>query len=124
MIHPNFKPFLGRIIVEAMHEDVEEHMKKQLGIEGSRLTLPEEYKAKYSVPLTKGRILLKSENSFGPRFEKIFGTEFAEEGRNLKVGDIVYFLPNQTFNMDPEGKIHEIADEHIMGYIKAEEYSI
>lgn len=124
MIHPNFKPFLGRLIVEAMHEDVEEHMKKQLGIEGSKLALPEAYKAKYSVPLTMGKILKISKNSFGPRFERIYGTEHAEEGRSLKEGDVVYFLPNQTFNMDAEGKIHEIADEHIMGYIKAEEYSI
>lgn len=113
----NFKPFLGRLVVEIIEEDVEGYMKEKAGLSRDSL-ITVVMDSKLHVPTTKGRILIKSDNSFGERFEKWYGKDIAEEGRKLQPGDIVKFVENQSYALDPEEKYHIVSDEHILGYYK------
>lgn len=131
----DFIPFLGRIIVEAVEDDTQEYLKKTAGIakdsplanmvfaEGITDHHTGQFRAlskRGLVPLTKGKIVFKSATSFGEYFEKHYGKDNAEEGRKLKIGDIVSFIENQTYKLDPEGKYFLLNDEHIVGYTKVE----
>ena len=116
-----FEPFLGRLTVEALPDDTEEYLKEMYGVsKNSLLALPEDVLSD-RCPLSKGKIIKISQHSFGERFEKWYGKDIAEEGRSLKLGDTVYFIPNNTYSVDPKKKYHVISDEHIIGYIKVEE---
>lgn len=116
----DFTPFLGRLIVEALPDDIEEFTKEQYGLnKDSKIILSEAHITKYHVPLTRGIVRIISTNSFGERFSKWFGQDIADEGKNIEVGDIVVFQPTGSFTSDPLGKYHVIADEHVVGYIKA-----
>jgi len=125
-----YKPFLGRIVVEALEDDTEEYMKKRMGIsaDSTLSTLgftvtTEAYQAQYKCPLTRGRIIQISKNSFGERFAKWYGQDIADEGKKLKIGDIVTFIPNGSFCRDPEGKQHVVSDEQIVEYLVSEDES-
>lgn len=115
------KPFLGRIKVEVIKEDVEEYLKKQWGVseESKLIVSTAAYQDQHRVPWSKGKVLEIAPDAFGQRFENYYGKDGACEGRsNIKVGTIVYFVPMQTYKLDPQGKYHMINDEHIIGYSK------
>lgn len=117
---PKFEPFLGRLIIEALPDDTEDYLKEMYGVgKDSKLALPDSVLSD-KVPLSKGKIVAKSKHSFGERFEKWYGKDIAAEGRALGIGDIVYFVHNQSYSTDPEKKYHVISDEHIVGYTKVE----
>jgi len=115
----NYKPFLGRLLIEAIEDDVEAYLKEEYGIsKDSKLALPESYTDKYKCPVIKGKILEKSVHSFGEAFEKRYGKDMAEEGRALKPGDIVWFVHNQAYSLDRHNKYLQLNDEQILGYTK------
>lgn len=123
-MQPNFEPFMGRIIVEVVEDDVESYLKEMYGVtKDSKLALPEEVLAD-KVPITKGKILKISKNSFGSRFKEVFGPDMANEGSTLEEGDLIYFVRNQTMSIDPKRKYHIVNDEHIVGYIKKDKVEV
>lgn len=115
-----FTPFLGRLIVEGIQEDTDAYLKEMYGVsKNSILAMPDSVLAD-KVPLCKGKIVKLGIATFGDRFEKWYGSDIAQEARTLKEGDIVYFVPNQTYKLDVKGKYHIVSDEHVMGYVKEE----
>lgn len=106
------KPFLGRILMEAVDDDITAYMKEKAGIsKDSLLALPENYIASHSVPVKKGKIVDMASDAFGERFIKHYGSDVA----NIpKLGDIVMFIPGQSFRVDLDGKYHMIADEDVI----------
>jgi len=105
------KPFLGRLLIEAMDADVEEHLKKAVGLSSdSRLALPDSYKEQNSVPVKKGRVIDMAVDAFGDAFRNKYG----EVGKTPELGDVVYFIPGQSYKIDIEAKYHLISDEDIM----------
>lgn len=113
-----FKPFLGRLIVRSIKESVEDFLKEEWGVsKDSKIQIvTEEYKSKYRVPVTAGQIVSVSKNAFGEAFSRRYGKDIAEEGKTLKPGDLVYFIYNQAFNVDPKSEYLELNDEQILGY--------
>jgi|SRR6185437_10333885 len=113
---PTFKPFLGRIIVEAIGNDTEQYLRKELGMENSVLALPENVINQGRVPITRGVIISKGDVSFGDRFEKFYGKDAADEGRSLQKGDIIQFVANQSQQLAHKSPYYIVSDEHILGY--------
>lgn len=124
MSTPTISPFLGRIIVKAVYDDTETYLKELYGVsKDSLIQLPDEV-VQNRVPLTKGIIVKLGKGSFGDRFRKWYGEDIANEGKNLKLGDKVYFVENQTYSLDVDKTFFIISDEHIMGYEKVTETDI
>lgn len=116
-----FKPFLGRLVIKTIgtEQSVQNYLRKQAGLkEDSVLVLPETMSEKSRVPITTGEIVIIGDKSFGERFEKWYGKDCAEEGKTLKVGDIVQFVETQVNKLDLDGNYYEINDEQILGYIR------
>lgn len=109
-------PCNGRMILEVIKEDALEHKKKTLGMENSILVLPESLVENSYVPCKKGIILTMAPDAFGKRYVKNYG----DDGTHPEVGDVVMFIPNQSFKIDPEGRYHIIGDEHVIAYYKGE----
>ncbi len=106
--------FLGRIKIENLIEDVTAYKKELYGLsEDSLIELVETKNER--VPYKLGRIVQLAEDSFKGRYTKYYG-----EDRTYypKVGDIVLFVPNQNFRMDPSGKYSIISDEDIIAFYK------
>lgn len=113
------RPFLGRAILEAIVEDVEAYMKEKSGVSrDSVLALPDAYKTKYSIPLKKGKIIEMSPDFCGEKFRESCGSDTAYYKPAL--GDVLWFVPNETYALDIEKKYHLINDSDIVAYEKAE----
>lgn len=113
------KPFLGRALIEALHEDVEAYMKEKAGVsKDSIIQLPDSYKSKHSVPLKKGKIIETAPDFGGESFRNKCGDDV---GYVPKVGDIVWFVPNETFAVDIDRKYHLLNDCDIVGYERGTE---
>lgn len=120
------KPFLGRMILEALEEEVTDYKNELYGLEeegelakkGFKLAQVDE---NIRVPLKKGRIIEMAIDCFGERYAHNYGKDSAEHAKeNIKPGTTVMFIPNQTYKVDTKGQYHIIADEHIICFIKEE----
>ncbi len=114
----NFEPFLGRIVIEMIREDTVEYMKKQYGMQAdSPLALPEDLvKSGGRVPYKKGRVVKMAKDTFGQRFKDRYGLD----GNFPQVGDVLVFIPFESFKLTNDDKYHLIADEDIVGFYKGE----
>lgn len=119
------RPFLGRLVIEIVKGDVDDHLKQLNDVNRhetlSKLgfTVEKEGKSKVRVPYDKGRILEKSDDTFGEAFTSRLGSDRKEYP---EVGDIVWFIENSTSPLDPKGQYHMLSDEDIKGWMKAEEF--
>lgn len=131
-------PFLGRMKIEILLEDTQEYLSKKTQAETNA---SKEFMDKFQIVYgedrmqsdgstrfeavrktkfsNKGRIVEMSNDCFGIAFKERFGSD----REYPKLGDVVYFVPNKSYQVDPENKYHIIDDCEIVGYIKAEEYS-
>jgi hypothetical protein len=110
---PSIEPFLGRLLIEIIEEDVEQYMKEKAGIKGeSLIVLPDSFTETHRVPLHRGTILKKAPDAFGEAFKKKMGGDI---GTVPEVGDLVYFVPNQTYPIDIDKKYHLLNDTDIVG---------
>ena len=119
----DFDLVMGRITVEAIDDDIEQYEREKAGLskDSKLVVVTEAYKQLYKIPIHRGKVLKIGATSFGERFEKWYGTDTAEECRKIKPGDVVMFVPNQGFALDPEKKVHILKDEDVLGYVKAED---
>lgn len=121
------KPFLGRLVVEAIKESVEDHLAKLAKLEdykelskmGFQIVAAETTVDEYTgekklqmkkgirTPIKRGRILKVSPDAFGDRFLEKCGMDV---GDVPTIGDVVWFIPNDTYQIDQEGKYHIIND--------------
>ena len=105
------KPFLGRILMKALDDDVEQFVREKAGLsKNSLIALPEDYKQKHSVPVKKGEIIDMAVDAFGEAFKKRYG----EVGYTPVIGDAVMYIPGQDYRVDLEDKYRMIADEDII----------
>lgn len=115
------EPFLGRMVIEIIKEDAQAHIKEKIKAAG---TVSDEFLKKFDlgtevkgkVPFSKGRIVKKSPDCFGSAFKDRFG----DVGYIPSEGDIVLFIPNESYKMDPEDRFHLLGDCDVAGYIKKE----
>lgn len=112
------KPFLGRALIEAMNENTEEYLRKKLGMENSPIALPDTVSKKGVVPLHKGKILETAPDWYGEIFQNKCGTD---TGYVPIIGDVVWFVPNETFAIDPERKYHLLNDCDVVAYERGTE---
>ncbi len=122
------EPFLGRLVLEAVEQDVSDyladkskldkdsHLRKS-GFEIVAASVDAErggYKVDkdLKVPLKKGKIIKAAPDAFGESFQKKYGAEVGKLG----VGDLVWFIPMQTYKLEPSGKYHIIGDEDVIAY--------
>lgn len=110
------KPFLGRALIEVINENTEQYLKKKMGMENSIIALPEMTTSK-EVPIKKGVVLETAPDWYGEAFELKNGSDV---GYKPQKGDIVWFVPNETFACDPERKYHLLNDCDVVGYEKVE----
>ncbi len=115
------KPFLGRILTEAVDDDVEQHIKEKAGLgRDSLIQLPTEYKKTHSVPIQKGRIIDLAADAFGEAFVNKYGVD---TGAVPGLGDVVMFIPGQSYKVDLEAKYHIVSDEDVIAWFPKEEES-
>lgn len=124
------EPFLGRMIVEVITESTAEFKRRQLGIKkDSLIAVPDEVfgmqtiyddygnahqvkeEQRATVPHKHGKILKIAPDAFGEAFMNRYKCP-----TKLNVGDIVWFVPMQTYKLDEKGKFHIIGDEDIIAY--------
>lgn len=104
------EPFLGKIIVEIVTEDIEDYLKEIHGIgKSSLIVLPDTVKIG-RMPLQKGKIVKKAQDAFGEAFRQRYGNDFKEP----KDGDVVWWIPNQSYKIDIYDKFHAITDQDIV----------
>jgi hypothetical protein len=115
------KPFLGRALIEAINEDVMGYMEEKMGVskelKAMGFQLPETVK-KGTVPLKKGIILETAPDWYGEKFQTSNGTDV---GETPDVGDIVWFVPNETFAIDVDRKYHLLNDCDVVAYERGKE---
>lgn len=113
-----FKPFLGRIVVEILQDSAEDHLKNKLGAE---LKVSSEFLQKFQLveaqnkrtPISKGKIVNLAPDAFGELFMSKYGHMECP-----KIGDIVLFIPNESYKLDVENTHHVINDVDIVGYVE------
>jgi hypothetical protein len=127
------RPFLGRLLIEAVQESVEEHIAKLYKLEQEAPSLKEKgfqivygedvmdketgdvkfkVKDKLRTPIKRGRIIKMAPDAFGELFIEKRGTDI---GETPSLGDIVWFIPNETYQIDKEGTYHFINDTDVVG---------
>lgn len=129
------RPFLGKILVEAIIVKADAHLREQIRQErlqrgekiddemfnkiiiANAVTEIDEYGRKSNVikndvraPIQKGRIITMAPDAFGQRFVEACGSDV---GETPKVGDIIYFIPNDTYRIDPAGRYHLVNDNQV-----------
>lgn len=112
-------PFLGRLVLEGLRDDVDDYRRKALKMsENSPIILPEmDWKAR--VPLKKGKIIDMAVDCFGLAFEHNYGADCAQFARkHIKCGTVVMFIPEGTYKVDAEGKYHIINDTGIIAIVE------
>ena len=113
---------MGRLIIEVVDDDVEAYEKQKAGLSrDSKLIITG--LEKFKIPVHKGKVLSIGDCCFGERFGKWYGEDVQVQCKRIKPGDMVLFVPSQTFAIDPEQRTHIISDEHVLGYITAERYN-
>lgn len=129
------EPFLGRMIIKIVKENADEVMKKkyaETGVSSEFLNSLEIVrgsdvvdditgqrkfkKAGTWVPYTKGKIIKKAPDTFGT----IFKDRYGEDCKTPDLGDIVYFITNETYRLDPNDEYHLINDCDIVAFEKGE----
>lgn len=115
------RPFLGRILLEAIEDSADSHLKDKLQDKVSKEFLDKfvmtETKNK-KVSISKGKIVKMAQDSFGQAYKNIYGSDHEVP----EVGDVLYFVPNQSYQFDSANKYHLIAENDIVGYIKGKDY--
>lgn len=128
------EPFLGRMVIETIKEDSEDYLKKQMKKDMQvsseflnkleLVTMQEEIDpetgrkkfvhAKRRVPISKGKIIKMAPDCFGEAFVNKYGDGFYTP----KIGDVILFIPNESFKIDAEDKYHLVCDCDVIGYHK------
>lgn len=114
----NKEPFLGRLIVEVLRDSAEEHIKKQEEAKGVSREFLDQFeivgtKGK-KTQITKGKIVKMAPDAFGAMYKERYG----EDGVKLNIGDVVYWIPNDSYRVDPNDEYHVISDCNIVMYEK------
>lgn len=135
----NPHPFIGRLKIEVIRDDIDEYFKKKAKTEIKgvsqefldKLELPRvedtydmetgakitKFVTNIRMPVAKGIIVEKASDAYGKLFQDTYGTmEYVPQ-----VGDIVWFIANQSYRIDVEDKYHFIADDNVVGYLKSSE---
>lgn len=116
------KPFLGRMLIEALEEDTSEYLGQKAGINEAETLKSLGFKiadvGKGKVPLKRGKILEMAPDCFGEKFQNNNGSDV---GEIPSVNDIVWFVPNETFAIDPERKYHLLNDCDVVGFERGTE---
>lgn len=130
------KPFLGRMKVEVIMEDTQAYMKEKIKAESGasaefldkfELVLGENKVDEYGQSkfealkarkqINRGKIIEMSPDCFGKAFQERFGSD-----RDYpKLGDIVMFVPNKSYQVDAENKYHIVDDCDVVGYVSSED---
>lgn len=111
------KPFLGRMLLEAMDDDVENYMREKAGVaKDSKIILPDDYKQKHAVPIKKGKVIDMAPDAYGEAFINKYGNV----GEIPTVGSTVMFIPGQSYKVDLEGKYIMIGDEDVIAFYRGE----
>lgn len=126
------RPFLGRLLIEAVDTDVREHLEKLAKLDeapslknaGFQIVNAEadidpetgvskgyKMKSQLRTPIKRGRIIKMAEDSFGQWFMEKRGDDI---GIVPKLGDVVWFIPNETYQIDVHGKYHLVNDIDIV----------
>lgn len=117
------EPFLGRMVLEIEVIDPETYKKQQYGLDkDSPLVLANgefneeagyvRVKQFNSVPYKKGKIIKMAPDCYGERFCRYYGNDV---GNYPKMGDVVWFIYQQSYILDPAGKYHMVCSDHIIG---------
>lgn len=117
----NIQPFLGRLVLEIVRDSADEHLKKQYESTG----VSREFLSQFEIagtknkktPIVKGRIVKKAPDAFGQAFRDRYGNDFNEP----EIGNIVYFIPNETYRLDPNDQYHLVGDCDIVAYERGQE---
>jgi hypothetical protein len=120
------KPFCGRMLIEAIKDDAMEHVKKQIHADtGASLEFLKNFeiadpklKNKHT-PITKGIIVDMAPDAFGKAFQDRYGDDMEYP----VLGDTVWFIANENYRVDSEGKYHLISDDGIVGFKRKEDYT-
>jgi hypothetical protein len=114
------QPFLGRLLVEVLRDDAEDHVKARYKAETkvsdeflNKFALPDSIKNK-KTPISKGKILKMAPDAFGHAFSDRYG----QDGDKPVIGDTVFFIPNESYKIDVEDKYHLIGDCDIVAFKK------
>jgi hypothetical protein len=113
----DIKPFLGRIVIEIVRDAAEDHLKKQYESTGvskeflNQFQLAPNQKNR-KTPISKGRILKMAPDAFGEAFKDRYGSDYEVPS----VGDVVYFIPNESYRLDPNDEYHLVGDCDIVAY--------
>lgn len=130
-------PFLGRLKIKVIKDGVDDYFKQKLKAETKvssefldrfEVVKQEEHidpetgrkvfsAPKVRMPVARGLIVEAATDAYGKAFEDRYG--FLEY--KPKPGDIVWFIPNQSYRIDVEDLYHFIADDDIVGYLTKEE---
>lgn len=129
------KPLLGRAVIEAIQESsvefLKDKMRERIGAEkfdaaqasGIILDAPEIFRETYvdphtgrtmlgknvadnKVPLFRGKILDKAPDFWGVRFRE----NNPDAGPEPQIGEVVWFVPNETMAIDAARKYHLLND--------------
>lgn len=103
------EPFNGRLIVKMIVEDVMEYKRKLYGMKDSLIALPDTTEERLRVPFNKGTVISMAHDAFGEAYIRRFG----KCENPPKVGDVVWFVPNQSMKIDLEDHYHGINDDDI-----------
>lgn len=126
----NKVPTMGNIIVEAVIVKFDEFIKEKMEAKDK---CDADFLSKFEIvradtdaqgqmimkldsnaPINCGKVLKLAVDSFGAPYEHHFGEEatvFMRE--NIKIGTLVYFVPNQSYKIDAAGRYHMINDHHV-----------
>lgn len=126
------------MIIEVIKEETVDYLRKRLDDEAKSKGVSEEFLNKFQVVfgetreteegekkfeltkerigISKGKVLSMSPDCFGEAFK----TKFGVDREVPKVGDIVFFVPHKTYQLDAENKIHILDDCEIVGYLESE----
>lgn len=132
------RPFLGRLLITPVKENLNDVKKKQmdelveqkLGIKAEERKIilaqgetdynPEtgrfdKFKLKEEIflPYQRGKILAMASDAYGETYERKYGKDGAPYP---VVGDVIYYIPGQAYKIDADGKYYYIADEDVMGF--------
>lgn len=103
-----------------MNESVMDYKRKQYGMENSIIQLAVLEEDNLTVPIQKGLILRKSTDAFGEQFKRRYGSDC----ETADVGDVVYFIKNQSYKCHVENVYHMIGDQEVMGVIREKQTKV
>ena len=118
----DIEPFLGRLLLEVEKDSAEQHLKDQYAKSGvsreflDKFELPETVKQK-NTQIHKGKIIKKAPDAFGQAFRDRYGDDM----RSPVIGDVVYFIENESYPLDPNKVFHLIGDCDIVAYRRGEQ---